>query len=313
MTCYAGYIEIDSSTPSRSGLYATSLPGVEINLLDDLTPTDISNYEAFWDIIYKRAWDNLISDVTEKLQEKFFVDKKLVSRETSQFQASYNSGGIAGVRIDFTLPKYARLHVISIGVISENAMESPEFEINFNDTDANGEILHTINETIEAGRNTINVDTDFEVDSLFISYDSTINSLKKTENKYYSGFSGYDKIACMYPCSFGQSYVTQISGGGLNVKYVVYCSIEKFVCENINMFKQAFLWKIGNEIIVDRRYGNTINCFTAMTAERAEDLTEFFVNTYSGKLQGSIDGLRINEDPYCFNCKNPVTAKTILP
>jgi hypothetical protein len=287
---------------------------VEVNLLEDLTTSDQADYLAFWESIYKRAWDNLVSDVAAKLNDRFFVDSKLVARETSEFQTSFNTGdSLAGVRVEFDLPKYARLHVISVGVFSESEYESPDFELNFYEEDSGGELLHTASAELEEGRNTVNIDTDFEVSSLFIAYDPGAYSLRRTENKYYpSNYLHFDKFDCTFPCRFGIGGVRQINGGGLNVKYVVYCSIEKFVCENINLFKQAFLWKIGNEILVDRRFGNTVNCFTAMTSERAVELTEFYTNAYMEKLGNSVEG-NIYEDPFCFNCKNSVTHKTILP
>lgn len=314
MPCHDNYIGIESSTPSRSGLYVISLPGVEVNLLAGLTTSDQADYLAYWASVYKRAWDNLVSDVAEKLNDKFFVDTKLVTRETSEFDDSFNTGdSLAGVRLDFELPKYARLHVISAGVYSQADYDSPDLELFFHEQDQDGELLHSVSAEITEGRNTVNVDTDFEVDSLFIGYDPSSYSLRKTSNKHYqSNYLSFSKFECTFPCQFGIGGVRQINGGGLNVKYVIYCSIEKYVCENINIFKQALLWRIGNELIIDRRFGNTVNCFTAMTAERAMELTEFYTNSYLEKLKNSVEG-NIHEDPYCFNCKNSVTHKTILP
>jgi len=309
--CYDEYITIDSSTPSRSGLYAIDLPGVEINLLADITPSDYDDYIAFWQTVYKRAWNNLVSDISNKLTDKFFVDLKLISRETSQFEDGFNSGGIAGVLLKFDLPKYAYLHVIDIEVISEQNYNSPDFEVNFYNEEQDGDLLYSVGEELTEGRNSIHVDTDFETNELFIGYDSSLYSLRKTSNKYFN--NELSKIACTIPCAFGVGSVQQISGGGLNVNYVVYCSVEKFVCKNINLFKQAFLWRVGNEILIERRYGNTVNCFTAMKKERAEELTEFYTNTYNEKVDNGIKGHNILEDPYCFNCKNTVTTKTLLP
>lgn len=311
--CNTNYIGIDRSTTSRTGLYIVDLPGVEVNLLADLTTPDQANYLEFWNVIYARAWNNLISNVTDKLNGKFFIDAKLISRETSKFQESYNTGSEAGIRLDFDLPKYAKLHIVSIGVMAESSASSPDFELNFYDTDSSGELLHTVNEDIEAGRNTINIDTDFEVSSLLVVYNADLVSLKKTENKYFPGSSTFNKVYCTIPCSFGEAGVTQVGGGGLNVKFNVVCSVLKFVCENINIFKYAFLYKIGLEILNDRIYGNTVNCFTAMTPERATELKDFYTQEYDDRINAAMSGLNIYEDPFCFNCKNTVTAKTILP
>lgn len=314
MPCYDNYITINSDTPSRTGLYVVSLPGIEVQSLSSLTKSDQANYLVYWADVYKRAWDNLVSEVAEKLHDRFFVDLKLLARETSVFQTSYNTGTSAGIRLEFDLPKYARIHVIDVEVWAENAYDSPDFVLEFRDTNDSGELLHSEGNVIEAGRNTVFIDEDFEVDSLFIGYDPSVVSLKKTENKQYNiGYINWDKVFCMYDCGFGIGSVRQINGGGLNVNYVVYCSIEKFLCENINLFKQAFLWKLGVEILSDRIYGDTVNCFTALTPDRAKELTEYYVNEYSKKLENGVRGHKVNEDPYCFSCKSVVTHKTILP
>lgn len=315
MPCYEDYITISSATPSRSKLYVTSLPGVEVNLLEDLKTSDQDDYLAFWDTVYKRAWDNLVADVSNALTDKFFVDLKLLARETSEFLESVNSGSsLAGVRIQVDLPKYARIHIIDVEVHSEADYESPDFEVKIFRDDAQGELLLTASGEVSQGHSVIHIDTDFEACELFVGYDPSQYSIRKTENKHFPlDWIRWSKLECVWPCFLGVGSVKQVNGGGLNVKFLVYCSVEKFVCENLNLFKQAFLWRIGNEIIIERRYGNTVNCFTAMTAERAEELTEFYVNTYQEKLDNAIKGHRITEDPFCFNCKNSVTHKTIVP
>lgn len=317
MACQDDYITIDRSTQSRSRLYATDLPGVEIALLEGLTKEDQVDYIELWENIYSRAWSNLVSDISKALQEKFHVDLKLIARETSKFSDDVNTNsGLAGLRIQFDLPKYARLHVLSVEVFSESSYPSPGIAIQFFDTDESGELLHSVSDSINTGRNTINVDTDFEVEKLFIAYDPTEFQLRQTENKYFplSNWAYWDKISCMWPCAWGgQGEVRQINGGGLNVKYTVECSIEKFVCENINFFKKAFWYRIGLELTIERRFGNRLNQFTTMTIERATELSDFFNAQYQQDLSNSIRSQRITEDPICFNCKNVVSAKVNLP
>ena len=291
-----------------------NLPGVELAQLEALTKTDQADYNEFWAMVYERAWQNLVSDVQDDLKDRFFVDAKLLTNETSEFLEAVNSGTNAGVVIQFSLPKYARIHVVSVDIYSEAEYSSPDFVVEFREDDSGGDLLHSASGEVSAGKNTIFVDTDFEADKLFIGYDPSVYSIRKTQNKYYPlSTLSYDKLSCTFPCSFGIGSVTQIGGGGLNLKYVVYCSIEKFVCENINLFKLPLYWKIGIEILNEVRFGNNVNCFTAMTPERAIELYDFYNGEYRTKLDGSIKGLNIREDPFCFNCKNTVTHKTILP
>lgn len=312
MNCYDSYITIDRSIPSRTGLYATDLPGLDLLLFDSLTKTEQADYLQCYDRIYNRAWTNLVSDISAMLQNKFRVEYKLIARETSEFNQSYPAGE-AGVKIKFSLPKYARMHIISVGIKSNQDYESPDFTLNFYD-DETGELLHTVSDSVTEGRNTINVDTDFEVDELFVAFDSAQYSLSGTDNKYFSGCITWDKLACTFPCGDGYvGSVTQVNGGGLNVKYNVICSIEKFVCENINLFKTSLWWRVALETAVERRFGNRVNQFTMMQLDDAERLQDFYNKQYQQELSNAIKSQKIYEDPICFTCNNVVDSKTILP
>lgn len=316
MSCFDGYIEIDDSVTSRSGLYATDLPGIDRDLLTAIARSAADDADDIWATIYKRSKNNLVSDTSKNLQDKFYLDLKLLTRETSQFKATANSSSsLAGVTLEWTLPKYAKLHILSISVYSNAAYASgPVFKIY--DTDENGELLDTITSAIAIGRNTINVDTDYEVDKVFISYNPALFTFRETENKYYPEDGNYDSVVCDR-CFYGDTgfrgLVTQINGGGLNVKYNVYCSVEKFVCENIKLFDQAFLYKIGHEITVERRLGERLSQYTVMTKERWDELEGFYKAQYEQNLMNTIRGTNIPEDNWCFYCKNLVRTDTLLP
>lgn len=322
MACLDDYITISEATAeSRSGLYATDLPGMSRDLLDgiarDIDSSPADDADDIWATIYKRAKNNLVSDVSKNLQDKFFLDLKIISRETSVITDTLNTGSsLAGVTLEFNLPKYAKLHIISIGVYSASAYASaPIFKVY--DTDENGELLETITTAISAGRNTINVDSDYEADKVFIAYDPATYSFRQTENKYYANsYNYFDTVMCDQ-CFYGdpdfRGSVVQVSYGGLNIKYVVYCSIEKYVCENIVLFKDALLYKIGHEITVERRLGERLNQFTLMIKERWDELEGFYKAQYEQNLMNTINSANIHGDDLCFACKNTVYVDTLLP
>ncbi len=316
MGCQDNYIALNRDYHSRSGLFASDLPGVE-DLVYELISKDDETIDEVWNRIYGNAWTNMISDVEAMLQEKFFVTSKLISRETSKFLDHTNSNtGLAGIRIQFDLPRYARLHVVSVDVIAQQGYASPGISLQFYDDDENGELIYeTTDQSIsQAGKETIFVDKDFDTCKLFVAYDPALYELRGTENKTYDGFiSKSFANYCMFPCFGGIASVRQVNGGGLNVIFNVYCSAEKFACQNINLFKKTFWYKIGQELIVERRYGNRLNQFTTMVQERAEELTSFYQAQYQQSLKNSIDAHNINEDPICFECKGAVNYKTNLP
>lgn len=314
--CWSNYITPSIDNPSRSGFYANGLPGVTLNLLDELTKDEQADFEEFWEYIYNLARINLTNDIQTRLADKFHIDLKLVSRETSKFNSENNNSGLAGVTLEYTLPKYARVQILSIGVNAIEPYASPEFVVKVYENDADGEVLFTSTSEIVEGGNTIDVYQDFEADKLFIAYDADEYRLKSTENKYFADCLNYSKLECTFPCySFGgyTASVSQINGGGLNVKFVIYCSIDKFICENLNIFKTALWYRVGVELMMERILSDKFNRFTTLTKERAEDLLKFYNDEYLKHADNSVKNLKIQEDNICFECKNTVSARQLLP
>lgn len=315
---FQGYITLDKSTPSRSGKYAVNLPGVSLSLVESLTGDEQEDYLEMWDQIYERACDNMVQDVTTSMQKKFRVEAKLATRESSQFTDEWNDGtGLAGLTLRFNLPKYAQIHIISVEVQAEAPHTTPPFAFNIYQKDASGKILHNGIEAIGAGTTVIDVDKDFEVDQLFIAYNKASFSLSATENKHFksSGYL-YDKLACTFPCGCGSEYsgyVRQENGGGLNVKFVVKCSVRKFVLENLPLFQNVLLQSIGKSIVEERLYNDRLSRFTTMTTADMDRLEEKFTADFDKQLSNVVDGLRVPEDNICFICEGAGRVETNLP
>ena len=314
MACQDNYIGLNLDDRSRSGLYASDLPGVEELFVELISKPSEDTLDA-WQRVYRNAWTNMVSDIETYLQSKFWVNHKLLSRETSEIISEINgSTERAGVKISFTLPRYGRIHILSIKLYSDQDYPSPGGVIQIHDTDESGDLLYETDEPVTEGKNLYPVDQDFEVNNLFISYDPTALSLRKTENKFYNtGFPVWNKFDCMFPCFGGTGRVTQVNGGGLNVIYTVTCSAEKFVCENLNLFKKVLWWRIGLEMANERRIGPRLNEATTMTDERKTELFTFYNDNYRQALENSLKAQNIYEDPYCFQCKGVVNVKTNLP
>lgn len=288
-------------------------------MLEGLTKEDQDDYHELWEMIVNRAWTNIVSDISIALQNKFFVDSKIVSRVTSSFKDNTNqSAGLAGIKIEFELPRYAKIHINSIEVFSLQAYDSPDASFTIYDTDADGEVLYEGGHTLVAGRNTIYLNREFDADALFIAFDPEQISIRETENKFYenSPYTNWSKIVCEFPCSWDGRYsgtVTQVNGGGLNVTYAVVCSIDKFTCQNINLFKTAFWYRIGVELMDEALLGNRLNKYITMTSERATERSGYYGAKYSQNIGEAIKSQNIIEDPICFKCKNVVMSKTIHP
>jgi hypothetical protein len=313
------YITPSKDTPSRSGLYANQLPGVTLNLLDDLTKDEQEDWEEFWSDIYDRSCVNFAGDVQAKLADKFHIDLKLLSRETSSFKEDVNvNSGLAGIKLEYNLPKYGRLNIITIEVTSESEVE--DVPIYFYDTDGDGKLLHTETVDIVSGLNTIHIDESFDVDKLFIAFDSSSVSpglsFRETKNRYFSNchYFHFSDLSCLFPCHSGSNgSVTQVNGGGINVIYNATCSIEKLIEDNINIFRESFWYRIGLELMRERVFSDRFNRWTTMSAEDAAEKQKTYMDECDRKLNNAVQSLRIKSDPVCFMCKSTVSSTYITP
>lgn len=311
--CFDGYITASTDTPSKSDLYFTDLAGCTVSLLDDLTKEDHDDYTDCFDYLYKTAQRNLRIDVQRQLAQRFHIDKKLITRETSEFKTDYNStSDLAGVKIYVPLPKYGRIQILSIGVDSQTTGDQNFY---VKETDESGDLLATIPVTLTSGKQTVQVYEDFEEDEIFVYYDPTAITLKETQNLYYNTDNIRLDKSCQFNCWFGgdPGTVIQVNGGGLNVKFVLYCSMEKFICENLPLFQFALLNRLGVDTMKERITTQRVNITSVLTEERAKELLEVFNEDYKAALDAATQSIKMNEDPICFNCKRTVSSKPNLP
>ncbi len=312
---FQGYITpSEDDQVSQSGLYFVDLSGCTISLLEDLVKEDQDDYTECFNYLYKKAQINLKIDLQRKLADRFHIDKKLVTRETSETKPDFNSGpGLAGVKIDCTLPKYGRIQVLTLSVFAEEVSPMPTGTFYIYQDNAEGELLATITSELEAGRNVIDVYQDFEVDTLFIVFDTDAVSLRETKNKYFSDCITYTEQVCNYPCAGDSVSVQQINGGGINVKFVAYCSMEKVLLENLPLFQYALLYRIGVDTMKERITTQRVNVTSVLTEERAIELMTIHNDDYKAALDAATMNIKMTEDPICFMCKSTVKSVTNLP
>lgn len=192
--------------------------------------------------------------------------------------------------------------------------EGAQIDVVIYDTDEDGDLLGTFSTTAVEGKNIIPINTSFDVEDLFVAFTPPVSGFRQTENKYFPTDSlSVDKLSCTFPCHFGDGSVTQVNGGGINVKFNVVCSLEKFIEENINIFQYALWYRIGVDLMKERIVSDRVNRFVVLTPERATELMAVYNEDYKAALDSATMNIRMNEDPICFTCKRPIKAVTSLP
>ena len=100
---------------------------------------------------------------------------------------------------------------------------------------------------------------------------------------------------------------------GLSVTFNLECSVSNFVCQRIDSFKDAFLYKLGVEFCNERIYSDRINRYTLMDREEADRLRIEFNDQYKLLIDAALKDLKIEESDECFECNRAINYKMMLP
>jgi hypothetical protein len=311
--CFLNYIVLEGLSPTivpRSGLYINDLPGITIDMFEGLVKSDQIDVQDFWNRLYKRGKENFIIEITKRLNDTFYVEKIIESQITGSFDIDHtvndSTENEAGVVIDFFKTKYSSTEIQTIKIYSNSSIST---QILIKDYNTN-QVLATLNADLEDGENEIDVFQTFQNKKIKIVYDPlTVDSYITTAYKegWYIG-----KSNCNDCDGFGSASITQLNGGGIIVEYVTKCSVEAFICSRLSIFKQAFWYWLGVELMKDRMTSENTNCFT-IDREKAKELLGFYEDEFSSSIDPLLKDLKVKDDYICFNCKGLVTKKTSLP
>lgn len=312
MSCFENYIGLHRTLrTSISGLYVTGLMGVELSVFDSLAKEEQEDFEELWLEVYQRAQINFVTDLTTLLKKKFLISGKIITREASEFLPEFNFGtGDAGLKLTVDLTKYMVIEILNISFIADVAYQSPPLVIRVYDKDM--ALLDTISVEAVEGKNVVNYYKQFTDETLFFLYDKDAYDLRSTINRYYND-GRYAKLECTFPCYYGEGAIYQQNGGGLNINFVVTCSVEKFLCENLSIFKNALWYKTGVELMRERITSDRVNHYTTLSTERATQLLAEYTSDFDKAAAAAVDTLKIEEDPICFSCKSFATQQNYLP
>ncbi|MFY0654986.1 MAG: hypothetical protein JXQ96_23345 [Cyclobacteriaceae bacterium] len=315
--CLNNYIGVRGLAPYEdpdSGYYINDLQGITTEQLEEISD-DEDHYEVrlAWDDIYARASRLLETDIKTSLKKYFkrysYIDNgitgQLTKSETLTSASNYNGWS-------FDLGYQSKNLVLNISDFSLFLNTSNDFDIFIYDLNT-GQKLDEIRYTGVEGLSTYRINKNYAVhkySNIFVCYDaSEISVLKMTEYKPL-GFTQSGSIA-----KSGSVLDANLTNGdtGLNVVFNLECSVSNFVCQRIDNFKDAFLYKLGIEFCNERIYSDRINRYTLMDREDAVSLRDEFKLEYDQLIEAALKDLKVTESDECFECNKSVNYKVMLP
>ena len=315
--CLSNYIGVRSLPPYEdpdSGYFINDLQGITTQQLEDISD-DEDHYEVrlAWDDIYLRASRLLESDIKTALK-KYFKSY------------SYISNGITGQLTDnvsttsennyngwwFNLGYQSKNLVLNISKFDIYLNTAKSFNLFIYDLNSGKKLDEIAYDGVE-GLNTFNIGKNYAVhrySNIYVCYDaSEVSVLKMTEYKPL-GFTRSVEVA-----KTASVINDNIDGAdtGLSVTFNLECSVSNFVCQRIDSFKDAFLYKLGVEFCNESIYTNRINRWSLMDREDADKLRIELNDQYNLLIESALKDLKVNESDECFECNKAVNYKMMLP
>lgn len=311
---YIGVRQLEGYNDPDSGYFINDLQGISTQQLEDISDTE-DHYEARlgWDDIYARASRLLESDIKTALKKYFkrysFIDNgitgQLVDNDALTQSSTYN-----GVR--FNLGYQSKNLVLNISTFDIYLAEAATFSIYVYDLHT-GKRLDEIAYTGVEGLNTFRINKNYAVhrhSDVFVCYDASVVSTLKMSDYKPLGFTHYVEVP-----KTSAVLDDNVTGAdtGLSITFNLECSVSNFVCQRIDSFKDAFLYKLGVEFCNERIYSDRINRYTLMDREDATQLRTELEAEYQRLIEAALKDVKVTETDQCFECNKAVNYKPMLP
>lgn len=318
---YIGLLGCDNSVAPGSGIYINSLPGINLKSLQAIANHEQKTYLAAWNDIQIRAYRRFELDITSELNKKtrlislqrsidLGTDTTVVSELAS---AQYKGIPIdirpTGAQSDWKSSALANIYVQQFPVYSTAAAATT---IKVFDVEKQTQ-LYTKAVTLAVGWNTIEINTQFDSEYIFIAYDATLipsfSKIIPTNTNYGYGIQSYVRGGYSDIPFTTASFTTGNDTYGSSVIYSVRCSFQNLVCRNKNLFTTAFWYLLGAETMITRLTSDEINSFTTIGLKRAEELHALYEERYTGALSLAVSGINLDQNDACIECNGQVTIK----
>lgn len=327
MNCLENYIGIKGcGTVTPIGGYINMLPGITLKSVQGIANSEQVTYVNVWKDIQERAWLRFEKDVQNALRSRYaikttrgFYNLKTIDRH-AEIQPSNNYCGLV---IDSGIDENG-LFAFDVSTISIDLITAvPGLQVFLFDREGNQLDVLMIDGAV--GPNTISVNKRYAASLIFIAVNASGIALKTTtvsnglEGFYSLMFSSFGE--CCRPsihgalASLDAPYEPAVVSGtyGLSAKISPVCDFSSIVCHNKEQFKSAWMNLLGAELMLETLYSERVNRITTIKGEAAADLRDLYTGQYQNDLEEAIQGIRINADDACIECRQMVSRRERLP
>jgi len=326
LTCLNDFITLRGTcndTTPVSGKYINDLAGVDLRALSSLSNEEMTSFQGVYDEIYRRSVNELEGDVLVRMQ-KYFKTKILVDASNTGYflsptETESSSNYKKGIAIELFGSKNMQIVINSVDLYTASAVTDYIRIYDYN----TGTLLDSISYTTTAGETkTIQINKSYDAfgsrKKLFITYNGNLtNSFKTTYTPYFENNSNYAVVRGASVSNSSSVLESNMSfdsnSGGLIVNFIVKCSINNFICANRDLFTMPLMYKLGEQIMLERLVSQRFNEYTTLNNEEVVKLKDYYSGKFNEIMEATLTNLTPNGDDICFECNKTRTYKYQLP
>lgn len=331
--CLIDYIGLDGcngeavgGVAPASGLWVNQLAGISLKRVDKVSNT----YARLWNDIQVRAWRKFKQDVLVEVRKRFKVTqlKNSFHLRFDIDSTSTTDGTLRGFRIDTSrgMDTYEHSAMLMTNVqtlyLYLDSLPTKDVDLYIYDLKLSTELWSTT--LVEAdqvvGWNTIKVDEVFDSLDLFCCFDSTDVTtrdkvLRDSRHEFPTYIYGAESAIPLSDITEGTNTF------GLSGVFGIRCMVDSLICNNKDVFTQAWWYLLGSEIMSEVLSSDRFNEYTTLLSDQARELKMMYDIEYMGGMKGekeikgalyeAVGVVDLDQSDYCVECNEQSTVREV--
>lgn len=312
MDCLINYIGIKDCTPEpSSGIYINSLPGINTEIINAIADGEELTHSGVWNDVNKISSKRFQTDIMGKLRKIYKLKRirKAFEFIPEQGDAEAGTNQYRGLLLSFDYQYFTfqAFSIASVYLLSQvNATTTLKI------FDRAGTELYSKEVAVEIGMNVYVVDRIFSADRLFVGFDfNTIDGYASDISAAVGSCFCQAVNAICHDCTAAFSGATktgvvtktQSNSHGVGIVGNMACDYSSIVCNNKSIFASAWLFLLGNQLLIHLLNTDRLNKFTTADREKFSELKDFYQVQYEQQLEEALAGIGLDTaNDCCVEC-----------
>ena len=325
MECLINFIGLkDCGTPPESGLYINNLPGINTEIVGAIADIEEITHRGVWSDVNKISARRFQTDIMGKLRQTYKLKRV---RQTIEFipdagtsePASVNYRGLL-LGFSYQYFTFQAFIISTVYLYSDTAGASTLKVFNRQNVELYSEAVDVVQ-----GLNAFQVNQTFVSDRLFIGFDFT--NIDGVSSDIHSNVSScfcqiLNEIFCdtCNPSFAGATKsgatitTTTANSHGIGILGSAGCDYAQIVCNNKQIFTSAWLYLLGNQLLIHLLNADRLNKYTTADVQKYNELKDYYQVMYEKQLDEAVLGIELDAmDDCCIECSPLVKSVQWLP